>query len=127
MKALLIKTVFFLMAICLSCEMALAFTGGDQAWQKFTAPTRAFNATYQNNTGNPIQAIIMASPPRVGYAAMVLKIGPSSPPSTVVLSRVYYSTEIGCDPISVIIPAGDYYKVETSLGILPFKSWAELR
>lgn len=89
--------------------------GRAQSWQDVTA-SRSANTTYQNTTGSPIQVIT-----EVGVnSSGTFRVGATTG-SLVIVYQVFDWDRF---PLSVIIPAGHYYRFETP--DTPNR-WTELR
>lgn len=111
--------------------------GGDQAWELLTG-SRAFNTSYQNDTGKPIGVSIYA---KAGYvstgqapATGTLRFQVSTNGTTwvdashAILERTgnagsYARVYVG----EVTVPDTNYYKLYTTAGSQNLYSWSELR
>lgn len=93
--------------------------GVGQTWQDVTA-SRAWNTTYTNTTGKPIQVSVIAREGGGGNLSVSLYVGS--------LRLAYYFASAGTQAtVSAIVPPGATYRVEREDDNDEIASWMELR
>jgi hypothetical protein len=111
--------------------------GGNQVWQSLTG-SRAFNTSYENSTGKPIEVSIYANASAISTgqapATGTLRFQVSTDNSTwidashAILERTgsgssYARVYVG----SVVVPDDNHYRLYTTAGTTNLYSWSELR
>lgn len=106
--------------IALLEAIAAQVIGVGQTWQDFTA-SRVDNTAYQNTTGRPIM-VAVSQDDLSGTNRMWAYVSTNGSTWVTVMSSM--SSESTRGSFSFIVPAGHYYRVDTSTTII---YWTELR
>lgn len=81
-----------------------------------TAPV--FGTVYQNTAGAPLHLTVALTltPGSTGPLTVSAGIGAANPPATVIAAELAASAAAATIPVSLVVPAGDYYLLDVSLG-----------
>ena len=99
--------------------------GVGQTWQDFTS-SRALATTYTNSTGKPIQLTITLYPTGAGNQYGFVLINGTNIGLVGQVSGSAAATYYG-SLISIVVPDGATYRLNTGLGTVLIYSWWELR
>lgn len=92
--------------------------GREPAAAVTTATTPAFGTVYQNTAGAPLALVVALAltPGSTGPVTVSVGVGTANPPATVTAVELAASASAATIPVQLIVPDGDYYLLDASLG-----------